>query len=480
MLDDLIKERIKKVSELRTLGIEPYPEKSSRQFTLGEVLAHFPSWSKTKKKIIIAGRVRALRGHGGVIFCDLKDETGKLQLVLKEDILSQEQLKFFEKYIDLGDFLEAQGSLFATQRGEKSLLVKKFTLLAKSLRPLPTEWFGLEDTEERFRKRYLDLLENEEVRTRFSWRSKIISEIRNFLNQRGYLEVETPILQTVYGGANAQPFLTKLEALNLKLYLRIAPELYLKRLLIGGFENIYEIGKNFRNEGIDREHNPEFTMLELYSAYRTRDDLMKLLEELIKHLVRQMKNYQDNTNLLKQNWLKIDFEDFLNKKTGLNFTDTQEAWLKKAQEVGVEHSSSSASKEKLADEIFKKLRGEIKAPTFIINQPVAISPLAKQNSQEPSKTLRFELILNGWEIANGFSELNDPLEQRKRFEAQAKLRAQGEAETHPQDQDFLEALEYGMPPAAGLGIGLDRLVAVLTQASSLKEVILFPFMKPKQ
>jgi len=329
----------------------------------------------------------------------------KLEIAISfkgKNILSQEQLKFFEKYIDLGDFLEAQGSLFATQRGEKSLLVKKFTLLAKSLRPLPTEWFGLEDTEERFRKRYLDLLENEEVRTRFSWRSKIISEIRNFLNQRGYLEVETPILQTVYGGANAQPFLTKLEALNLKLYLRIAPELYLKRLLIGGFENIYEIGKNFRNEGIDREHNPEFTMLELYSAYRTRDDLMKLLEELIKHLVRQMKNYQDNTNLLKQNWLKIDFEDFLNKKTGLNFTDTQEAWLKKAQEVGVEHSFSSASKEKLADEIFKKLRGEIKAPTFIINQPVAISPLAKQNSQEPSKTLRFELILNGWEIANGF------------------------------------------------------------------------------
>ena len=480
MLDDIIKERIKKVSELRKLGIDPYPEKSQRQFSLGEVLAHFSSWSKAKKKIIIAGRIRALRGHGGVIFCDLKDETGKLQLVLKEDVLSQEQLKFFEKYIDLGDFLEAQGLLFVTQRGERSLLVKKFTLLAKSLRPLPTEWFGLEDTEERFRKRYLDLLENEEVRTRFSWRSKIISEIRNFLNQRGYLEVETPILQTVYGGANAQPFLTKLEALNLKLYLRIAPELYLKRLLIGGFENIYEIGKNFRNEGIDREHNPEFTMLELYSAYRTRDDLMKLLEELIKHLVRQMKNYQDNTNLLKQKWLKIDFEDFLKKKTGLNFTDTQEAWLKKAQELGVENSSPSTSKEKLADEIFKKLRGEIKNPTFIINQPVAISPLAKQNSQDPSKTLRFELILNGWEIANGFSELNDPLEQRKRFEAQAKLRAQGEAETHPQDIDFLEALEYGMPPAAGLGIGLDRLIAVLTHAPSLKEVILFPFMKPRK
>ena len=479
MLDDIIKERIKKLRELQKLGVNPYPEKVNRQFTIGEVLNHFTSWSKTKKKISLVGRIWSIRGHGGVMFCDIQDETGKLQLVLKTDILTGEKMKFFEKYFDIGDFLCSQGTLFITQKGEKSLLVNKFTLLTKSLRPLPKAWFGLEDAEERFRRRYLDLLENEEVKKRFTLRSKIITEIRNFLNKIGYLEVETPILQTIYGGANAKPFLTKLEALNLKLYLRIAPELYLKRLLIGGFENIYEIGKNFRNEGLDREHNPEFTMMELYSAYKTREDLMKLTKELINYLTKTFKKDIEKNPILNLPWQTIGFEEFLKKKTGLNFESSLEQWLSKAKTLGIESINPQASKEKIADDIFKKLRTEIKNSTFIINQPLAISPLAKKRVDNSQQTSRFQLIINGWEIANGFSELNDPLDQKERFQEQVKLKEKGDLEAHPQDTDFIEALEYGMPPAAGLGIGIDRLVAVLTQAPSLKEVIFFPFMKPK-
>jgi len=479
MLEDIIRERIKKIKELKQIGIDPYPEKTNRQFTIGEVLNSFSSWSKTKKKISLVGRIWSIRGHGGVMFCDVQDETGKLQLVLKTDILTGEKMKFFEKYFDSGDFLEARGTLFITQKGEKSLLVNKFTLLTKSLRPLPKAWFGLEDAEERFRRRYLDLLENEEVKKRFTLRSKIITEIRNFLNKDGYLEVETPILQTMYGGANAKPFLTKLEALNLKLYLRIAPELYLKRLLIGGFENIYEIGKNFRNEGLDREHNPEFTMMELYSAYKTREDLMKLTKDLIKYLTRTFKKDINRNPIINLSWQIIGFEEFLKKEIGLDFESSLEQWLSKAKALGIEEINPKATKEKIADDIFKKLRAEIKNPTFVVNQPLAISPLAKRRINNLQQTSRFQLIINGWEIANGFSELNDPLDQKERFQEQVKLREKGDLEAHPQDIDFIEALEYGMPPAAGLGIGIDRLVAVLTQAPSLKEVIFFPFMKPK-
>jgi len=479
MLEDIIKERIKKVNELREKGIDPYPEKVKRQHSIKKVLDNFNEWLKKEKRVSVAGRLWAIRGHGALTFCDLKDETGKIQLVFKSDLLTDEKLKFVEKYFDLGDFISVEGIPYLTQKGEKSILVKNFALITKSLRPLPKAWYGLEDEEERFRKRYLDLLENEDVKKRFVLRSIIISEIRNFLNKKGYLEVETPILQTIYGGANATPFITQLEALKIKLYLRIAPELYLKRLLVGGFENIYEIGKNFRNEGIDREHNPEFTMMELYSAYKTRFDLMKLLEDLIKHLVKKISNEIDNSAILKNKWEIIDFEDFVYQKTGLRFTNSQEEWFKKAKELNIETATIHDSKEKIADLILKKYRGEIKNPTFLINQPLAISPLAKKDPLNPTKTLRFQLILNGWEVANGFSELNDPIDQRERFENQLKLKKQGEKETHPQDEEFLEALEYGMPPAAGLGVGIDRLVAVLTHAPSIKEAIFFPFMKPR-
>jgi lysyl-tRNA synthetase class 2 len=480
MLEDIIKERIRKIKELRQQGIDPYPETVKRQYAIKEVLEHFNLWLKAKKSVSLVGRIFSIRGHGGVVFCDLKDETGKIQLVFKADLLKPDKMAFFEKYFDLGDFLNASGPLYFTQKGEKSLLVKSFTLIGKALRPLPKTWFGLEDDEERFRKRYLDLLENAEIKQRFTLRSKMIMAIREFLNQKGYLEVETPILQTIYGGANANPFLTKLEALKIKLYLRIAPELYLKRLLVGGFEKIYEIGKNFRNEGMDREHNPEFTMMELYSAYQTRSDLMQLTKDLVQMLAKKFQKEIDNSSLLKSPWLVKDFEELLELKTGLNFQNSQEQWINKAKEFKVDNINPHDSVEKIADSIFKKIRKDFPEPFFLINQPLEISPLAKKDPQNPQKTLRFQLILNGWEVANGFSELNDPLDQKERFSKQQIMKKQGDQEAHPQDKDFIEALEYGMPPAAGLGIGIDRLIAVLTHAPSVKEVIFFPFMKPRQ
>ena len=479
MLSDLIKERIEKLKKLRKLGIDPYPEKTHRQFSIIQALDNFSKWSRAKKKIILAGRIWGIRGHGGAIFVDIKDQTEKIQLLFKQDKLGKDKMKFFENFFDLGDFLEIQGILFKTKRGEKTLEVRDFKLLSKSLRPLPKAWYGLEDAEERFRRRYLDLLENEEVKNKFVFRSRIISSIREFLNKKEYLEVETPILQPLYGGAFANPFVTRLEALKMKIYLRIAPELYLKRLIVGGFENIYEIGKCFRNEGMDREHNPEFTMLELYSAYKTREDLMKLIEELFQSLAKKFKNdIPDAKVFLKKRWEKIGFEKFLEKETGLNFNDSKEKWLKKAKSLGAIVDKKD-SKEKIADGIFKKLRGKIIEPTFVIDHPLEISPLAKKKADDLDKTARFQLIVFGSEIVNGFSELNDPIDQKQRFKKQAEMKKKGDIEAHPQDIDYIEALEYGMPPTAGLGIGIDRLVTVLTRSSSLKEVILFPFMKPR-
>ncbi|MDD5760765.1 MAG: lysine--tRNA ligase [Candidatus Pacebacteria bacterium] len=479
MLDDLIKERLKKLKKLQDKNINPYPEKSERQFPIDSAFTNFSSWAKNRKKIILAGRIWAIRRHGGAIFVDIRDEKAKIQLLLKRDELGEEKMKFFEDFFDLGDFLDAQGVLFKTKKGEKTLLVQDFRLLAKSLRPLPDAWYGLEDAEERFRRRYLDLLENETVKRRFILRGKIISAIREFLNDQEYLEVETPILQPLYGGANANPFTTHLDALKTNLYLRIAPELYLKRLIVGGLENIYEIGKCFRNEGIDREHNPEFTILELYSAYKTREDAIKLVEELFKFLAKKFQKESPSGKIfLNKTWENIGYEDFLKKETGLTFQDKKDKWQEKAREMKIGLNEGD-SKEKIAEAVFKKLRNRIKEPTFIIDHPIAISPLAKRKEGEPDKAARFQLIVSGLEIVNGFSELNDPIDQKKRFEDEAAMRKKGDLEAHPLDMNYIEALEYGMPPTAGLGIGIDRLVAIFTDAPSLKEVILFPFMKPK-
>lgn len=479
MLSEIIKERIKKLKKLEKLGINPYPEKTGRQFPIKEALINFTSWSKNKKKIILAGRILGFREHGGAIFLDIKDQTGKIQLIFKIDELGEEKFSFLKDFFDLGDFLEAQGVLFETKRKEITLLIKDFKLLTKSIRPLPKIWYGLEDAEERFRRRYVDLLENEIVKDRFVLRSKIITAIREFLNQKDYLEVETPILQPLYGGANANPFESYLEALKMKVYLRIAPELYLKRLVVGGLENVYEIGKCFRNEGIDRDHNPEFTMLELYSAYQSREEAMSLVEALLKFLAKKFqKECPESKVFLKKNWLMIGYEEILKKETGLSFKENQGLWLQKARKMKLVVKKND-SKEKIADTIFKKIRINILEPTFIIDHPVSISPLAKKKTDDSDKTSRFQLIASGLELVNGFSELNDPIDQKNRFQDQAKMRKKGDLEAHPLDIDYIEALEYGLPPTAGLGIGIDRLITIFTKAPSLKEVIFFPFMKPK-
>ncbi len=479
MLEEIIKVRKEKIKILREKGINPYPEKSRVDISIGEVLRNFNYFFKKKKKLNIAGRIFAIRDHKEILFMDLRDMTGKIQLIFKKDDFSDEEMDEIRKFIDIGDFLNVKGIVIKSKTKEKSLLVKDYSLLAKSLRPLPKTWYGLEDTEERFRKRYLDLLMNEEVKERFFLRSEIISLIREFLNKLGFIEVETPVLQTVYGGATAHPFKTHLEYLNLPLYLRIAPELYLKRLVIGGMEKIYEIGRCFRNEGIDREHNPEFTLLELYQAYATREDLMILIEDLFLFLKKKLKKKIPKLAILtKGKWARKKYSDFLKEKTGLNREDAKEKWFKKAQELKVEIKESDP-KGKIMESIFKKYRGEILKPTFIIDHPIDISPLAKRKEKEPEIASRFQLIIEGWELVNGFSELNDPIDQRERFLEQEKLKKIGDLEAHPKDEEFLEALEYGMPPTAGLGIGIDRLVALLTDAPSLKEVIFFPFMKPK-
>lgn len=480
MLNEIIKERIKKLKKLEKLGIDAYPEKTKRQFSISQALDNFSSWSKNKKKIVLAGRILGIREHGGAVFADIMDQDNKIQLLFKKNELGEEKLKFFQDFFDLGDFIQTQGILFTTKKGEKTLLVKDFNMLSKSLRPLPKTWYGLEDAEERFRRRYLDLIENENVKERFILRSKIIRAIREFLDKKDFLEVETPILQPLYGGANANPFVSYLEALKMKIYLRIAPELYLKRLVVGGLENIYEIGKCFRNEGMDREHNPEFTILELYSAYKSREEAMSLVEELIKSLARQFKKECPESKIfLTKTWPKIGYEDFLKKEINLNFKNTQEQWLEKAKSMKIKINKND-SKEKIAEAIFKKLRSKLITPTFIIDHPTAISPLAKKKQDDKEKTSRFQLIAAGSELINGFSELNDPRDQKERFLDQVKMRKKGDSEAHPLDTDYIEALEYGLPPTAGLGIGIDRLITVFTKAPSLKEVIFFPFMKPKK
>jgi lysyl-tRNA synthetase class 2 len=431
-IQSIRKNRIKKLENIRQEGINPYPAKTKRTHTLSAALSNFDDLAKKEKKLFLVGRIRTIRGHGGSTFCHIEDGTEKLQIYLKRDKLGDEKYNFFQNNFDIGDFIEVQGVLFTTKRGEKTLLVKDYRMLAKSLSPLPEKWHGLKDVEERFRKRYLDLLINKEVREKFLKRSQIIKSIRDFLERKGFIEVETPVLQTIPGGALARPFRTHHNALDIDLYLRVAPELYLKRLLIGGFEKVYEIGRCFRNEGLDTSHNPEFTMLEFYWAYADYEDLMALTEEMF-----EMFGF-------KKPFKKMEFTDLAKN-----------------------------------DEEFKEKIKKIVEPTFIVDYPVEISPLAKQLDEDKSKVARFQLIVKGLELVNAFSELNDPIEQDKRFKEQEKMRRAGDEEAQRYDKDFIEALEYGMPPAAGFGMGLDRLVALLTDSHSLREAILFPLMKPK-
>jgi len=430
---------------------------------------------RTETEVSLAGRILALRGHGKTSFADLKDTTGRLQIYAREDKLKK-KYPLFEK-LDIGDIIGVRGRVFKTRSGEVTIETFDFLLLAKSLRPLPEKWHGLQDIELRYRKRYLDLLSNPGVREIFLQRGAIINSVRNFLNERGFLEVETPMMQPLPGGATARPFRTHHRALNEDLYLRIAPELYLKKLIVGGMEKVYELNRNFRNEGIDRFHNPEFTMLEVYSAYDGYEEMMKLTEELIQQVAKQIKetlkiSYQGKEIDLSSPWKRMTFVQALKEIGGLEADLKNEAELRKvASEAGLNVKGLTFAQilEHLLDH---RVAGKLIQPTFIIDYPVETSPLAKRKKEDPSLIERFEVFVGGQEIGNAYSELNDPVEQRARF-------TEMEAGKGSVDEDFLEALEYGMPPTGGLGIGIDRLVMLLTDSVSIRQVILFPQLKSK-
>lgn len=477
--------RLKKLKHLQIQGFNPFPSLAKRDYKISQALKDFSKLSAQKKEIYLVGRIIGWRTHGGAIFLDLKDESSKIQLFLKKDKIGEKAFELFEKCFDIGDFLQVRGNLIKTKVGEKTLEISGFKILTKSLRPLPEKWHGLQDIEERYRKRYLDLIFNSEVKEKFKRRAEIIKLLREFLERKEFLEVETPILQPLYGGARARPFKTYLNALKMNLYLRISPELYLKRLLIGGFEKIYELGKCFRNEGIDRFHNPDFTMLEVYWAYVDYREMMKLIEEMFKWLLKKIFNkitlkYQGEEINFKTPWQRIDFFQFFKHNLKIDYEIiNREGLINVAKKLNLK-IEKEASKVKIADEIFKKhLLPEIRQPTFVLHYPLGFQLLAKTFEKNSLKLANFQLMVAGAELINGFSELNDPLEQEKRFKEQEKLIQKGLEEIQKKDKHFLEALECGMPPAAGFGLGIDRLIALLTNSHSLREVMLFPTMRQK-
>ena len=482
-IDEIRKIRLKKLKAIESAGFLAYPGRIKRTHTCKEAIESFSKLARLKKEIILAGRIMSLRQHGGLVFSNIKDGSSEIQILFKKDRMGEKSFQFFLDNFDIGDFIEVRGILFKTKRGEKTLEIADYKILAKTLLPLPEKWHGLKDVEERYRKRYLDLIFNPEVKERFELRSKIVRELRSFLESKGFLEVETPILQPIYGGATAKPFKTHLNALDIDLYLRISLELYLKRLLVGGFEKIYEIGRCFRNEGIDRAHNPDFTMLEFYWAYADYKELMKFTEEMFGSV---LKNLFGKTSIeykrkkldFKAPYKRIEFNEIFRKYTKIKLDEININALKKeAKKLSIE---SKGGKFEIADEIFKKvIRPKIEQPTFVIHYPAETFPLAKPLDKDPEKSASFQLVAGGMELIKAYSELNNPVVQKQKFEDQEKIFKAGFEQAQRMDKDFIEALEYGMPPAAGWGMGIDRLVALLSDSHTLREVILFPTMKPR-
>lgn len=485
-LEDIRGERARKRATLFEQGVNPYPAQTRRTHSVADLLKKFAALSASEKKAGIAGRVMAKREHGGAAFFDVQDETGKIQVLMKRDALGDGEYETMLAAVDIGDFLGTTGILFETKRGEKTLEAKQWAMLGKSLLPLPEKWHGLQDVEERSRKRYLDLIMNEKARERFRMRSAIITFIRKFHEKEGFLEVETPTFHPIPGGTLAKPFVTRHNALDIDLYLRIAKELYLKRLLVGGLERIYEIGKDFRNEGIDATHSPEFTMLECYAAYWDEEDMMSFVENLFCGLAKEFlhgpQHEQDGKEIVfKKPFARIAFKDLLARYALITDyeAESRDSLAMRVRQLGIE-TGSHQSKGKIADEIYKKIcRPYLVQPTFITHHPLDISPLAKKWEDRPNEVRRLQLIAGGLELTNGWAELNDPIDQRERFEEQERSREGGEEEAMRLDEDFLDAMEHGMPPAAGLGIGIDRLVMFLTGQKNIREVVLFPTMRPK-
>lgn len=484
---DLRSGRLEHLKQLRDRGVEPYQgnwERTHRLLELTELYSALEAGEHGEEPVSVAGRIRAIRRHGKASFIVIDDGSSSFQLYLAINTLGDAYEEFLE--LDMGDIVGVKGAVFRTRRGELSVEVKEYALLTKSLLPLPEKWHGLKDVDTRFRQRYLDLIVNPGVRSVFDRRIDIISSIRTFLNERRFQEVETPMLQPIPGGATARPFITHHNALDMDLYLRVAPELYLKRLIVGGYDRVYEINRNFRNEGMSIKHNPEFTMLEAYQAYADYGDMMELTEALIKAAAKEIGLgdtvvYQEQELDFARPWDRITFLDSLRDVGGFDLSfDMDISELGKiADDAGVAVSKTDG-KGKIMTEIFEKyVEGKLVQPTFIMDYPLEITPLAKAHPDNPELVERFELMICGREIANAFSELTDPTEQRRRFEKQAALRKSGDEEAQWLDEDFVRALEVGLPPTGGLGIGIDRLVMILTDSASIRDVILFPHMRAK-
>jgi lysyl-tRNA synthetase class 2 len=473
-------DRRAKLARLRADGVEPFPHSFPGVRPIAEVhAAHddLEPGTETDSTYRVAGRLAARRGHGKAAFLDLVDRSGRIQLHAREDVLGAEQ---FERLtgLDLGDLIGVDGTAFKTRRGELSLRVDSWQLLAKSLRAIPKEYYGLEDVETRYRQRELDLIANDESRELFITRSRVIAAARRFLDERGFLEVETPVLQPLYGGALARPFTTHHNALDRDLYLRIATELYLKRLIVGGLERVYELGKDFRNEGVSHKHNPEFTMLEWYEAYADYEDAARLLEELVTTVAEGV-GYAGDVDLSRP-WRRVTLRDAIRDETGVDVLEQRgdaAALHAAAAERGLELDPTESWPKMVDSLLSKHVEPKLQLPTFVMDYPVELSPFAKAHRSEPGLVERWECFVRGIEIANAFTELNDPDEQRARFEDQRAQTAAGDDETQPFDEDFLRALEHGMPPTGGAGLGIDRLVMVLTGQTSIREVVLFPAMR---
>ncbi|MFQ4145343.1 lysine--tRNA ligase [Chlorogloeopsis sp. ULAP02] len=496
--EDIRAARLEKVEQLRQLGMNPYAyhwESTHQAAPLQDKFADLANGEEVDIEVAVAGRIMARRVFGKLAFFTLQDETGNIQLYLEKNRIQEgmadidsDAFNHLKQLTDVGDIIGAKGTIKRTEKGELSVYVKQYAILTKSLLPLPDKWHGLTDVAKRYRQRYVDLIVNPEVRQTFRRRAQITASIRRFLEERGFLEIETPVLQAEAGGADARPFITYHNTLEMELYLRIATELHLKRLIVGGFEKVFELGRIFRNEGISTRHNPEFTTIEVYQAYADYNDMMALTEGIITTVAKEVLgtlqiNYQGQIIDLTPPWRRITMHDLVKEYTGLDFNSFQN--LEEAKAAGknaeLEAIEDCPSIGKLLNEAFEqKVEANLMQPTFVIDYPVEISPLAKPHRSKPNLVERFELFIVGRETANSFSELTDPIEQRQRLEEQAARKAAGDLEAQGVDEDFLAALEYGLPPTGGLGIGIDRLIMLLTDSPSIRDVIAFPLLKPEK
>jgi lysyl-tRNA synthetase class 2 len=485
-LEELIRTRRQKLADLKEMGINAYPYRFERSHVIADARNDYDNLAADKTVVRLAGRIMLKRKMGKAIFADIHDISGKMQVYVKIDIVGKEDFEIFDRKIELGDIMGVEGGLFTTKTGEMTVMVQKFELLAKALHPLPDKHSGLVDKEQRYRRRYVDLIVHPDVREIFVQRSRVVKSIRDFLDGRGFLEVETPILQPIYGGAVARPFVTHHNTLDLDLYLRIADELYLKRLIIGGYDKVWEYCKDFRNEGMDRLHNPEFSMVELYWAYADYNDIMELFQDLLRRITLDLYGtykiqYEENVIDFEPDFKIMTMVEAVREAAGIDLTSLDfESARKEAEKAGLE-TAQLTNWGKVVDAFFEaKVEPNLIQPTFIKDFPLDISPLAKVHRENPGLTERFECYVGGLEMGNAFSELNDPEDQRERFLAQAKAREAGDEEAHQLDEDYITALMYGMPPTGGLGFGVDRLVMLFTNRHNIRDVIFFPQMRPER